>query len=289
MFRIAIYGKGGIGKSTTAAALSCAFAEKGLRVLQVGCDPKADSTLYLHDGKRIPTILETLRKKRTQAELEDLVFEGCKGIMCAESGGPIPGLGCAGRGIAAAFEALDERNAFDILKPDVVLYDVLGDVVCGGFAMPIREGYAEQVYIVTSGENMAIYAAANIAMAVANFKERGYASLGGVILNRRDVPDEREKVETLCRDIESEIVADLPRDNMIAEAEKTGQPLMEAFPDSAFAKEIRRLADYILEHAPQSSDERGILYASADMEGNGLQTGVICDGSFKGFSIHKRP
>lgn len=267
MFRIAIYGKGGIGKSTTAAALSCAFAEKGLRVLQVGCDPKADSTLYLHGGKRIPTILETLRKKRTQAELEDLVFEGCKGIMCAESGGPIPGLGCAGRGIAAAFEALDERNAFDILKPDVVLYDVLGDVVCGGFAMPIREGYAEQVYIVTSGENMAIYAAANIAMAVANFKERGYASLGGVILNRRDVPDEREKVETLCRDIESEIVADLPRDNMIAEAEKTGQPLMEAFPDSAFAKEIRRLADYILEHAPQSSDERDILYASADMEG----------------------
>ena len=267
MFRIAIYGKGGIGKSTTAAALSCAFAEKGLRVLQVGCDPKADSTLYLHGGKRIPTILETLRKKRTQAELEDLVFEGCKGIMCAESGGPIPGLGCAGRGIAAAFEALDERNAFDILKPDVVLYDVLGDVVCGGFAMPIREGYAEQVYIVTSGENMAIYAAANIAMAVANFKERGYASLGGVILNRRDVPDEREKVETLCRDIESEIVADLPRDNMIAEAEKTGQPLMEAFPESAFAKEIRRLADYILEHAPQSSDERGILYASADMEG----------------------
>ena len=236
-------------------------------MLQVGCDPKADSTLYLHGGKRIPTILETLRKKRTQAELEDLVFEGCKGIMCAESGGPIPGLGCAGRGIAAAFEALDERNAFDILKPDVVLYDVLGDVVCGGFAMPIREGYAEQVYIVTSGENMAIYAAANIAMAVANFKERGYASLGGVILNRRDVPDEREKVETLCRDIESEIVADLPRDNMIAEAEKTGQPLMEAFPDSAFAKEIRRLADYILEHAPQSSDERGILYASADMEG----------------------
>ena len=267
MFRIAIYGKGGIGKSTTAAALSCAFAEKGLRVLQIGCDPKADSTLYLHGGKRIPTILETLRKKRTQAELEDLVFEGCKGIMCAESGGPIPGLGCAGRGIAAAFEALDERNAFDILKPDVVLYDVLGDVVCGGFAMPIREGYAEQVYIVTSGENMAIYAAANIAMAVANFKERGYASLGGVILNRRDVPDEREKVETLCRDIESEIVADLPRDNMIAEAEKTGQPLMEAFPDSAFAKEIRRLADYILEHAPQSSDERDILYASADMEG----------------------
>ena len=129
MFRIAIYGKGGIGKSTTAAALSCAFAQKGLRVLQVGCYPNADSTLYFHGGKRIPTNLDTLRKKRDLAELEDLVFEGYKGIMCAESGGPVPGLGCAGRGIAAAFEALDERDAFAIIRPDVVIYDVLGDVV----------------------------------------------------------------------------------------------------------------------------------------------------------------
>lgn len=267
MFRIAIYGKGGIGKSTTAAALSCAFAQKGLRVLQVGCDPKADSTLYLHGGKRIPTILDTLRKKRDLAELEDLVFEGYKGIMCAESGGPVPGLGCAGRGIAAAFEALDERDAFDIIRPDVVIYDVLGDVVCGGFAMPIREGYADQVYIVSSGENMAIYAAANIAMAVSNFKERGYATLGGVILNRRDVPEEREKVETLCRDIESEIVADLPRDNTIAEAELKGLPVMDAYPDCEYAEGIRKLADYMLVHAPQSAEDRGILYASADMEG----------------------
>ncbi|WP_462331662.1 nitrogenase iron protein NifH [Schwartzia sp. (in: firmicutes)] len=267
MFRIAIYGKGGIGKSTTAAALSCAFAEKGLRVLQVGCDPKADSTLYLHGGKRIPTILETLRKKRASAELNDLVFEGVSGIMCAESGGPVPGLGCAGRGIAAAFEALEEREAFDIIKPDVVIYDVLGDVVCGGFAMPIREGYADQVYIVTSGENMAIYAAANIAMAVSNFRERGYASLGGVILNRRGVPDEREKVETLCSDIESSIIADLPRDNTIAEAERQNRPVMEAFPDCAFAKEIRSLAEYIFANAPQSGEDRGILYASSDMEG----------------------
>ena len=184
MYRFAIYGKGGIGKSTVTTALSCAFAEMGLRVLQVGCDPKADSTLYLHGGQRIDTVLDVLRQKRDSAELADLVHVGYKDIVCAEAGGPTPGLGCAGRGIAAAFEALEARDAFDIIQPDVVLYDVLGDVVCGGFAMPIREGYAHRVYIVTSGENMAIYAAANIAMAVENFRERGYASLGGLILNR---------------------------------------------------------------------------------------------------------
>ena len=251
MIRIAIYGKGGIGKSTTTTALSCALAEKGLKVFQIGCDPKADSTLYLHGGERIPTILDTLRSKRDLAELDDLIVTGYEGIVCAESGGPVPGLGCAGRGIAAAFEALDEREAFDIIKPDVVLYDVLGDVVCGGFAMPIREGYADQVYIVSSGENMAIYAAANIATAVGNFKERGYATLGGIILNRRNVPDEREKVEVLCKDFETEIVADLPRDNNVSEAEMAGRPVMEMFPDCEYAAKIRELADYILKNAKE--------------------------------------
>nr|WP_027871975.1 nitrogenase iron protein NifH [[Eubacterium] cellulosolvens] len=242
MYRFAIYGKGGIGKSTTCASLSCAFAEMGYKVLQVGCDPKADSTLYLHSGERIGSILEILKKKKDDAELEDLVHSGYKGIYCAECGGPTPGLGCAGRGIGAAFEALEEHCAFDLLEPDIVLYDVLGDVVCGGFAMPIREGYADQVYIVTSGENMAIYAAANIAVAVENFRERGYATLGGVILNRRNVPDEREKVETLCRDIHTEIAADLPRDACVSAAEVEKRPVLEAYPDSAYAKAIRSLA-----------------------------------------------
>ncbi len=251
MYRYAIYGKGGIGKSTVTTALSCAFAEMGLKVLQVGCDPKADSTLYLHGGQRIETMIDVLRAKRSAAELEDLIHEGYRGILCAEAGGPTPGLGCAGRGIAATFEALEERDAFDILKPDVVLYDVLGDVVCGGFAMPIREGYANQVYIVTSGENMAIYAAANIALAVDNFRDRGYASLGGLILNRRNVPDERSKVETLADDLHTEIAADLPRDNAIADAEVAGKPLFEAFPDSEYAVQIRRLAQKMLDDYPK--------------------------------------
>lgn len=247
MYRFAIYGKGGIGKSTVTTALSCAFAEMGLKVMQVGCDPKADSTLYLHGGQRIETMLDVLRKKRDAAELEDLIHEGYQGIVCAEAGGPTPGLGCAGRGIAAAFEALEERDAFDIVQPDVVLYDVLGDVVCGGFAMPIREGYAEKVYIVTSGENMAIYAAANIAMAVENFRERGYAHLGGLILNRRNVPDERAKVETLASDIHTTIAADLPRDNSIAGAEAAKLPVFEAAPDCDYVRAVRALAKKMID------------------------------------------
>lgn len=247
MYRFAIYGKGGIGKSTTCTALSTAFAQMGYKVMQVGCDPKADSTLYLHGGKRIETMIDVLREKRDKATLDDLICTGYEGIVCAEAGGPTPGLGCAGRGIAAAFEALEERDAFDIIQPDIVLYDVLGDVVCGGFAMPIREGYADQVYIVTSGENMAIYAAANIAMAVDNFKERGYATLGGLILNRRNVPDEREKVETLAADLQTQIVADLPRDNEISDAQDQGYGVMEACPDSAYAKAIRALAKQMIE------------------------------------------
>ena len=246
MYRFAVYGKGGIGKSTACSALSCAFTEMGLRVMQVGCDPKADSTLYLHGGERIPTMLDVLREKRDAATLDDLIRTGYRGIVCAEAGGPTPGLGCAGRGIAAAFEALDERDVFDVVKPDIVLYDVLGDVVCGGFAMPIREGYADRVFIVTSGENMSIYAAANIAMAVENFRQRGYAALGGLILNRRNVPDERKKVEELAKELGTEILADLPRDDHISDAQDTDRGVMEAYPDCAYAAEIRVLAKRML-------------------------------------------
>ena len=246
MYRFAVYGKGGIGKSTTCAALSCAFADMGMKVMQIGCDPKADSTLYLHGGKRIPTMLDVLREKRAGAKLSDLLVTRYKGILCAEAGGPTPGLGCAGRGIAAAFEALEERDAFEILKPDLILYDVLGDVVCGGFAMPIREGYAEKVFIVTSGENMSIYAAANIAMAVDNFRKRGYAHLGGLILNRRNVPDERKKVEELAQELHTQILADLPRENLVSEAQDRNMTVMEAYPDCSFAQQIRMLAEKMI-------------------------------------------
>ena len=247
MIKIAIYGKGGIGKSTVCTALSVAFAEMGYKVMQVGCDPKADSTLFLHGGERIPTMLDVLRAKREAATLDELIVTGYKGIVCAEAGGPTPGLGCAGRGIAAAFEALDDRDVFEVVKPDVVLYDVLGDVVCGGFAMPIREGYADKVYIVTSGENMSIYAAANIATAVETFRQRGYATLGGLILNRRNVPDERSKVEVLAGDLNTTIAADLPRDDHISDAQDQNVSVMEKYPDCDYSRAVRELAKYMID------------------------------------------
>lgn len=166
MIQLAVYGKGGIGKSTTVCNISAALAEKGLTVMQIGCDPKADSTSSLLGGRRAATVLELVRQKGAALTLEDMVTPGYRGILCVEAGGPTPGLGCAGRGITAALEKLREKGAFERYRPDAVLYDVLGDVVCGGFSVPMRGGYADKVFMVTSGENMAIYAAANIAMAV---------------------------------------------------------------------------------------------------------------------------
>lgn len=247
MIKMAIYGKGGIGKSTTAANLSMAFAKRGLTVMQIGCDPKADSTVNLHGGKMLPTVLDTLRKKgKAAVSLEELVAVGDGGVLCVEAGGPTPGTGCAGRGIIAAFELLEEKNAFSVYKPDVVLYDVLGDVVCGGFAMPIREGYAEKVFLLTSGENMAIHAAANIALAVEHFADRGYASLGGIILNRRGVPREEEKVRELAEDIRTEIIGDLPFSAEVQKAEELCKTVLAAFPKSDMAREYEKLAQQVL-------------------------------------------
>ena len=195
MRRFAIYGKGGIGKSTTTSNLSAALSQMGYRVMQVGCDPKADSTKNLMGGRRIPTVLEQLKAKGDNLKLQDIVFEGYGGVLCVESGGPTPGIGCAGRGIISAFEKLEDLEAFEVYQPDIVIYDVLGDVVCGGFAMPIRGGYAREVFIVSSGEMMSLYAANNIAQAIRNFGKRGYARLTGLILNAKNIENEREIVE----------------------------------------------------------------------------------------------
>ena len=242
MIRIAVYGKGGIGKSTTVSNVAAALAETGLKVMQIGCDPKADSTILLRHGESVPAVLDLYNEKKQALQLEDMIRIGYNGVICVEAGGPTPGLGCAGRGIITALEKLKELGAYDVYKPDVVIYDVLGDVVCGGFSMPMRNGYADKVFIITSGENMAIHAAANIAMAVDNFKNRGYAELGGFILNRRDVPREEEKVEELAEDFRTSVIGTLSHSELVPLSEEQKKALMECYPDSAMAEEYRTLA-----------------------------------------------
>lgn len=244
MKKIAVYGKGGIGKSTTVSNIAAALAKKGLCVMQIGCDPKADSTKNLHHLNSIPTVLDSIRDK-DEVKLEDIVFKSDLGVLCVEAGGPSPGVGCAGRGIIAAFEKLEELDAFSYYNPDIVLYDVLGDVVCGGFAMPIRQGYAKEVYIVTSGEMMSMYAASNIANAVKNLSPESGTKLSGVILNSKNVANELQKVEELCEEINSNIIAVIPRDGLIQEAENELKTVVQAFPESDISNYYDKLADII--------------------------------------------
>lgn len=251
MIKIALYGKGGIGKSTTASNLSYALSEMGYKVMQVGCDPKADSTGALCRGQQITTVLDAIRDKGNDVTLDDIVTVGDGGVICIEAGGPTPGVGCAGRGIITAFEKMESLKAFEVYQPDIVIYDVLGDVVCGGFAMPIRNGYARNVFVVTSGEKMAIYAAGNIAIAVDNFKARGYARLRGVLLNCRNVEDELQKVEKFADDIESKIVSVIPRDPVVQQAEALGKTVVCAFPESEMAGIYRKMAKQVLEECEE--------------------------------------
>ena len=247
MIRIAVYGKGGIGKSTTVSNVAAALAEMGLKVMQIGCDPKADSTINLLGGEPLRPVMNYMREEDEEPdELAQISKEGYGGILCIETGGPTPGLGCAGRGIITALEKLKETGAYETYKPDIVLYDVLGDVVCGGFSMPMRKGYADKVLIITSGENMAIHAGANIAMAVQNFRNRGYAALGGIILNRRNVKREEEKVQELAEDFETKVIGKLTHSDLVTDAEEQGKTLMECYPESEMATEYRILAEQIL-------------------------------------------
>ena len=247
MLKLAIYGKGGIGKSTVTSNLAAAFATLGKRVIQIGCDPKADSTINLLGGEPLLPVMNYLRENDEDPEtLEEISRVGFGGVLCIETGGPTPGLGCAGRGIIATFQLLEDLKLFETHKPDVVLYDVLGDVVCGGFAAPIREGYAEKVLIVTSGEKMALYAANNINSAVKNFADRSYARVEGVILNHRNVEREREKVQEFCDQNGLHIVAEIPRSDDIIRFEDQGMTVIEGDPTLEVSQSFLNLARSLL-------------------------------------------
>ena len=247
MLKVAIYGKGGIGKSTVTSNLAAAFANMGKRVIQIGCDPKADSTINLLGGEPLRPVMNFMREEDEEPdELAQISKEGYGGILCIETGGPTPGLGCAGRGIIATFQLLEDMDLFAHYKPDVVLYDVLGDVVCGGFAAPIRQGYAEKVLIVTSGEKMALYAANNISSAVRNFEDRSYARVFGIVLNHRNVENEMEKVQAFSEKIGVPIVGEVPRSDEIIRWEDQGKTVIEGNPDSEISKCFFDLAELLL-------------------------------------------
>lgn len=246
MLKLAFYGKGGIGKSTTTSNISAALASMGLKVMQIGCDPKADSTTNLVQGRKLTTVLDAIKERGDSIELVDIVTEGDMGVLCVEAGGPSPGVGCAGRGIIAAFERLEKLKAFEVYEPDVVIYDVLGDVVCGGFAMPIRGGYADDVYIVTSGEMMALYAANNICSAVERFKNKGYAQVQGLILNSRNIEDELEITTKAAHEMNTEVLIQIPRSQVVQDAEAQNKTVVSAYPNSEQAQVYKQLAQLIL-------------------------------------------
>ena len=223
---LAVYGKGGIGKSTVSANLSAALAMAGQKVLQIGCDPKHDSTRLLMHGELIPTVLDYLRTvPAAEADVAAVLRSGVCGIGCIEAGGPQPGVGCAGRGIITAFEFLEKHRVKD--PYDLVLYDVLGDVVCGGFAVPVRREYADAIFLVTSGEYMAIYAANNILRGIRNFDGETHRRVAGIIFNRRNLTDEAGRVRRFAQAVGLPIVAELPRSPGFAHAEEERKPLME--------------------------------------------------------------
>lgn len=250
MRRIAIYGKGGIGKSTVSSNVSEAFAEMGHRVIQIGCDPKADSTKLLMGGQSPATVLDQIRDGNTK--LSDSVHDTGRGVFCVECGGPRPGMGCAGRGIIAAFNQLELLDIIGNYRPDIVIYDVLGDVVCGGFAMPIRNGYSRNVFVVTSGEMMSLYAADNIRQAVNGFADDGYAEFSGLIQNSRGIERENEIIDKAAHEMGTDVICRLPRDREVQRGEAVGRTVMRNAPDSEMAENYRRLANEIFRRSDDS-------------------------------------
>ena len=253
MRQIAFYGKGGIGKSTTSQNTLAALSEMGKKILIVGCDPKADSTRLILHSKAQNTVLSLAAEAGTveDLEIEDVMKTGFNEIRCVESGGPEPGVGCAGRGVITSINFLEENGAYDGV--DYVSYDVLGDVVCGGFAMPIRENKAQEIYIVTSGEMMAMYAANNIAKGILKYANSGGVRLGGLVCNERQTDREYELIEALAKRLNTQLIHFVPRNNIVQHAELRRMTVLEFAPDSPQANEYRELAKKVDANAGKGS------------------------------------
>ena len=246
MRKIAIYGKGGIGKSTTTQNTVAGLAEIGRQIMVVGCDPKADSTRLLLGGLAQRSVLDTLREEGEDVELAEIRKKGFGNTWCVESGGPEPGVGCAGRGIITSINMLEQLGAYEESEGlDYAFYDVLGDVVCGGFAMPIRDGKAEEIYIVCSGEMMAMYAANNICKGIRKYAESGTVRLGGLICNSRKVENEKEMIEELAKRLGTQMIYFVPRDNQVQKAEINRKTVIEFSPEHEQADHYRNLATAI--------------------------------------------
>lgn len=239
MKKICIYGKGGIGKSTTVANLSAALADEGKKVAIVGCDPKADSTRCIMHGK-IPTVLDQLKTGRKT----DISFLGYKDIICIEAGGPEPGSGCAGRGVITAIEEIDKKKILEGV--DVVIYDVLGDVVCGGFSMPLRRGIADEVYIVTTSDFMSLYAANNICRGIKKYAKTGEVRLAGIIHNGRSMVDNDELVEKISSILNTKVISKIPSSNLIGKSDLSRTTVVENYPDEEVTSTFRFLARKIM-------------------------------------------
>jgi nitrogenase iron protein NifH len=254
MKQIALYGKGSIGKSTVATHVSYALANRGHRIFLMGCDPMGDSTRNLLHGYTKP-ILDVLTENDFEyedIEVEEIVhqspltFENGGSVFCAEAGGPEPGVGCGGKGVIEAINTLKRLEVFDELNPDLVIYDILGDVVCGGFSQPIRDGFAEETYLVTSGELEALYQAVNVMGAVNRFAKRAGARLGGLIVNLRGLEREREIIEDFAARTGTRVLAMLPFSQLVKECGSEARTVFEDHPHSAEAEQYSQLAEQLM-------------------------------------------
>jgi len=258
--QIAFYGKGGIGKSTIASNLAAVYAERGLNTMVIGCDPKSDCTRNLRGDADIPTVLDILREKGVaklgltelvdgkQIDVDEIVYKGYKGVLCVEAGGPEPAVGCAGRGVIVAIDLLKKMGIYDGFDLDVVIYDVLGDIVCGGFGMPLRRGLADDVFIVTSADYLSIYAANNICKGINRHARRDGSPLGGIVYNVRGAIDDLTLVEEFAQSVGSKVIGAIPSDTTIMECEIYAKTVIEQSPDSEIADMFRHLATAIYEN-----------------------------------------